>query len=312
VRDKAGMARGKRLGGLCQRLILVLILAVAAGGCGSAVPTNVVMPTPTATHVPQTSATVPDPGLQRELGAGEAVIWYLGHCGYAVRTEGHVLIFDYQERYDGPKPKQRPAQPALDNGFVVPDQIADQRVRVFVTHSHSDHFASLIFGWKNRIPDIEYYFGWQASSDPSYHYLLAPRAKLQSEDLEIHTVNSHHSGVPEVAYLVKVDGLWIYHNGDYQGEFEQDYPFLSELTDHIDLTFATRGYEEGTRYQAQNLDLVQRFEHGAIFPMHDSAEGDQYAEFEKFFLSRLPGLPITVPRHVGERFLFVGGRITRS
>jgi hypothetical protein len=40
--------------------------------------------------------------------AGGAVIWYLGHCGYAVRTQNHLLIFDYQEKRDGQLPKAKP------------------------------------------------------------------------------------------------------------------------------------------------------------------------------------------------------------
>jgi hypothetical protein len=38
-------------------------------------------------------------------GPGEADIWYLGHCGYAVRTQNHFLVFDYQEQRDGPAPR---------------------------------------------------------------------------------------------------------------------------------------------------------------------------------------------------------------
>jgi len=291
--------------------LLVVVLTLALAGCAS--PTN---PAPTAppTAVPTAAPSlVPgDAWLRRDLGAGEAVVWYLGHCGYAIRTQSHLLIFDYQEQYDGPQPKLRPAQPALANGFIVPAEIADQRVRVFVTHSHNDHFSRVIFQWKDKIPDIAYYFGWKAASDPSYPYLVGPRAQLQSGDLEVYTVNSHHSGVPEVAYLVKVDGLVIYHNGDYQREYETDYPYLRELTARIDLTFAIRGFEDGTRYLMQNTDLFERFEHGAIFPTHDSAEKGQYAEFEKVFLAKFPVLPLFIPWRVGERFLFRDGQITRE
>lgn len=35
------------------------------------------------------------------IANGGGVIWYLGHCGYAIKTEHHFLIFDYQERRDG-------------------------------------------------------------------------------------------------------------------------------------------------------------------------------------------------------------------
>jgi len=118
--------------------------------------------------------------------------------------------------------------------------------------------------------------------------------------------------VPEVAYLVKVDGLWIYHNGDYMGEFQADYPFLRDATARIDLAFASRGYEDGSPYLGQNLDLFQRFQYGAIFPIHDTAGRSGYAQFERVFVSKLPGLPIFCPQRMGERFLYRDGHITRE
>jgi L-ascorbate metabolism protein UlaG (beta-lactamase superfamily) len=277
-------------------------------------------PMPTAGGPSQDTPSTDEPGvagddwLHRDLNRGEAVIWYLGHCGFAIRTQNHLLIFDYQEERDGQEPRPRPAHPSIENGFIVPDQISDLRVRVFVTHEHADHFDPVIFDWRETVPDIAYYFGWRARATdaPSFHFLVGPRAELKSGDLEISTVNSHHSGVPEVAYLVRVDGLVIYHNGDYRGEFETDYPFLRERVEQIDLTFAFRDFDERNRYFEQNIDLFQRFEHQAIFPMHDSAEKGRYAEFESVYLSHLPDLPIYCPQRIGERFLFRDGQITRE
>jgi len=42
----------------------------------------------------------------------------------------------------------------------------------------------------------------------------------QAGGLEIATINSHHSGIPEVAWLIKADGLVVYHNGDCRPEDE--------------------------------------------------------------------------------------------
>lgn len=295
--------------------LALFALTVALSCCGPAMaPTPTPSPTaaPTAAPTFAESAADTEAWLRADLSAGEAVVWYLGHCGYAIRTRNYLLIFDYQEESDGRARKFRLSQPGLENGFVVPQQIEHLPVRVFATHSHSDHFNRLIFNWKDAIPDIAYYFGWQAANDPSYHYLIGPRAQAESDGMEIYTINSHHSGVPEVAYMVKVDGLAIYHNGDYQGEFEADYPFLREITSRIDLTFTIRGYEDGSRYLSQNLDLFRRFEHGAVFPTHDTAGGSGYAEFERVYSTELPNLPIFSPRRVGERFLYRAGHLTRE
>ena len=36
--------------------------------------------------------------LNEPLAAGQAVVWYLGHSGWAVKTQNHLLIFDYWKR----------------------------------------------------------------------------------------------------------------------------------------------------------------------------------------------------------------------
>ena len=237
--------------------------------------------------------------------AGEAVVWYLGHCGYAVRTQNHLLVFDYQEQNDGRQPKVRPEQPSLAAGWIDPEEIKDLKVRVFVSHSHADHFDPVIFAWKRTIPDIVYFFGWKAADEPSYAYLVGPRAELKSAGLEITTINSHHSGVPEVAWLVKVDGLTIYHNGDCQPDDpSSEHDFLKTKTDRIDLAFVFPVYEEGQKYTVQSLDFFTKFRVRAAFPMHAQAGDAMYLGFQKAFQARFPGLPIHVPMVLGQKFVY--------
>ncbi len=242
---------------------------------------------------------------------GGALIWYLGHCGYAVRTAGHLLIFDYQEKRDGQQPKSRPDRPSLANGWIDPQEIKDLKVRVFVSHSHDDHYDPVIFAWKEAVPDIAYFFGWKAADEPSYHYLVGPRAELKSGGLEIATINSHHSGVPEVAWLVKVDGLAIYHNGDCQpGDPAAEHDFLKKRTDVIDLAFVFPVYEERQKYAIQNVDFFNKFRVKAAFPMHVQAGDAMYLNFQKAFKAEFPSLPIHVPMAMGQKFVFAQGRIS--
>jgi len=248
----------------------------------------------------------------RPLGTGEARIWYLGHCGFAVRTAKHLLIFDYQERRDGPQSRTRGGAAGLDTGWVDPAAIARDKVRVFVSHSHEDHFDPVIFGWRKAVPDIAYYFGWKAADDPANHYLVGPRATYAGDGLEIFTINSHHSGVPEVAFLVKVDGLVIYHNGDYRMDYRADFPYLQQRVERIDLAFVLGVAGETEQYALQSRDLFERFKPGAVFPMHAEAGARMYREFEAAFGARIPGLPIMVPEKLGDRFEYRGGRIARS
>ena len=243
-------------------------------------------------------------------GVGGAVVWYLGHCGYAVRTQNHLLVFDYQEQRDGPQPKSRPTQPSLGDGWIDPAEIKDLKVRVFVSHSHADHFDPVIFTWQKAVSDIVYYFGWRASDDPSHNYLVGPRAGLKSGDLEIATINSHHSGVPEVAWLIKTDGLVIYHNGDCQPDNPSpEYDYLKTKADAIDLAFVFPVYEEGLQYTIQNLDFFRKFRVRAAFPMHAAAGHAMYLGFQKAFQTKFPGLSIHVPMRMGHKFVFEQGKI---
>jgi len=240
-----------------------------------------------------------------------AIVWYLGHCGYAVRTQNHFLIFDYQEQRDGRQLKSHPAERSLSAGWIDPGEIKNLKVRVFVSHSHEDHFDPVIFTWKQAVSDIAYYFGWKASEDPSYNFLVGPRAELRSAGLEIATINSHHSGVPEVAWLVKVDGLVIYHNGDCQPDDpSSEHDFLKKKMDAIDLAFVFPVYEEGQKYTIQNVDFFTKFRVKAAFPMHAQAGDAMYLGFQKAFQDKFPGLPIYVPMKMGQKFIYANGRIT--
>lgn len=279
------------------KLILVMVTALIvvmlmAFGAGSPVPG------PASSVVPE------DPPL------AEASVWYLGHCGYAVRTRTHFLIFDYQEQRDGQQPKTRPAEPSLAAGWIVPEEIKGLKVRVFVSHSHGDHFDPVIFSWKGAIPDISYFFGWKAADDPSHAYLTGPRAEIKSDGLEIATINSRHSGVPEVAWLVKVDGLVIYHNGDCQPEDPSaEHDFLRTKTDAIDLAFVFPVVEEGQKYTIQERDFFSKFRVRAAFPMHARAGDAMYLGFQRTFQAAFPGLHIHVPMTLGQKFVYADGGV---
>lgn len=235
-------------------------------------------------------------------------VWYLGHCGYAVRTRDHFLIFDYQEQRDGRQAKTRPEQPSLASGWIVPEEIKDLKVRVFVSHSHEDHFDPVIFSWRKVIPDISYFFGWKAEGDAADAYLVGPRAEVESGGLEIATINSHHSGVPEVAWLVKVDGLVIYHNGDCQPDDPvSEHGFLRTRTGAVDVAFVFPVVEEGQKYTIQERDFFKKFRVRDVFPMHAQAGDPMYLRFEKTFHADFPALAIHVPMSLGQEFILGQG-----
>ena len=57
-------------------------------------------------------------------------ITFLGHCGFAVDTGPHILLFDYCPR------RLKPRAEAL-----LPGLLAGRQPLVFVSHGHGDHYS---------------------------------------------------------------------------------------------------------------------------------------------------------------------------
>jgi len=241
----------------------------------------------------------------KQAETGEVTVWYLGHCGYAVKTQNHLLIFDYIEL------EEEPGERGLNKGFVDPKEIRDLAVSVFVTHSHVDHYDEVIFSWEKEIKNISYTFGWKAKDDPKYHYLEGPRAEMKLDDMEIYTVNSHHSQVPEVAYLVKVDSLVIYHGGDYQGKMgrnahsnvKEDMDYLKTKAGAPDLFFI--GAWTGEPY----MQSIESLDPKVIFPMHDRKREEKYKRFASDLKELGVACPVICPEKRGDRFVFRNGEM---
>ncbi|MBI9035416.1 MAG: MBL fold metallo-hydrolase [Bacteroidales bacterium] len=207
----------------------------------------------------------------------EYSVIYLGHSGWAIKMNNNFLIFDYQERYDFEWEKQ-PEKNIL-SGYIDTEEIKDYNVYVFTSHEHSDHFDPLILDWDKEIENITYFFGWDFSSEDKYNCLKEPRAHYEDEAIEVFTVNSRHSRVFESAFLVKIDGITIYHNGDYKGDYKSDYKYFESKTDKIDIAFSNSDPWEGSQYILQCALLDEMFSVDHFFPMHSINEEKGYKEF---------------------------------
>jgi L-ascorbate metabolism protein UlaG (beta-lactamase superfamily) len=228
----------------------------------------------TATISPTTDSTE---ASTFQFGPGVHV-FYSGSNGWGVRINDKFLIFDYQENSD-PNPPASYEDRNLMRGYIYPDEMEGLDTYVFVTHSHPDHFASLILRWEEQIENINYFFGWAAGNIPEHHYLVGPRAHVQAGGLEVYTINSHHSGVPEVAFLVKVDGVIIYHNGDYRADYAADYEYLWTITDHIDIAFVIGHPFVDHQYFQQAMHLDEIFHPTYMFAMNREGEHHKCRQF---------------------------------
>jgi len=252
--------------------------------------------------------------LTEKLTDNEAALWYLGNCGYAVRTKNHLLIFDYWE------PGKVPANPCLANGHINPQELADQNVTVFVTHEHADHFDPVIFDWADKVKNITYVYGFHPEAlhhfrqtgypGPEYTY-IGPRETITIDDIDIMTIRANDAGV---GFLVKVDGLTLYHAGDHAGwldgekeGYTREIDYLDDNVKDVDIAFLNvtgchaHGEQplwEGTCYTIDALSPR------VVVPTHAWDREYIYQDYAERIYKEKTGIRIYCPENPGDRFAY--------
>ena len=129
-------------------------------------------------------------------------IRYLYHSGFAARTDGHFLIFDYWKR--GPKGK------GLESGVIDPAALSEYDVIAFASHVHGDHFSREILSWGQIIPKYRVVLSDDIQNAPGA-LMVGPGMRLSQDDFQLQTLASNDEGV---AFVIDIDGVCIYHAGD--------------------------------------------------------------------------------------------------
>ena len=219
--------------------------------------------------------------LKKPLSAGEALVWYTEHSGWVVKTANHFLVFDYF------KPDPPPDQPGLANGTIVPAEIKDQAVTVFISHNHGDHFTPAVFDWKKEIKDITYITGFNPEGKDGY-MVLPPHEKKSLNGMEIIAIESNDSGQ---GYFVKVDGVTIFHPGDhanrqrdFSGPFKKEIDYLADLGLKADILFlpvSGCGFGDIISVKKGGYYTMDRLSARHVFPMHSAGNPLQYHLFAK-------------------------------
>lgn len=250
--------------------------------------------------------TTPNP-IEEPVNYGEASIWFLGHSGWAIKTQNHFLVFDYFcNTWD-----RKPGDSCLASGFILPEQLNNQQVTVFSTHSHGDHYDPRIFNWKNSIDDIEYVLCWPQNTDGHEYTLIPIHGEQKVRDMNVYANYSTDLGG---GYVVEVDGLTIFHMGDHaNGEdqlmtaFTDEIDLVAERNQSIDIVFGgIRGCSLGRPEQVKagiyyTLDKLQP----ALFvPMHAGAHSVAYQQFVE--QAKIDGLnqKMKCVSHKGDHFTY--------
>ncbi|MDH4210229.1 MAG: ankyrin repeat domain-containing protein [candidate division WOR-3 bacterium] len=249
----------------------------------------------------------PSPLLNKELKTNEAVLWYLGHSGVAVKTKNNLLIFDYWNY------GQQPDESYLANGHINTDEIKDQNVIVFVTHNHIDHHDSIIYSWHESVPNITYVFGWPDTTD-SEHVRLGPRETKKIGEIEVKTIQSPEAEDAGGTFVVWVDGLVIYHQGGYSHDttqyelFKKDMNYLGEVAKDADILFLRIGNDWQNEEALLTIESVQP---KVVFPFHARERESVYKDFaEQATASEVKGQIISAENR-GDRYSYTNGSIAK-
>lgn len=238
------------------------------------------------------ATTTPGAAAARRVAPGEAAIWYLGHSGWAVKTRGHFLVFDYGQSNLGLPPDL----PALCNGHVDPAELRGQRVTVFVSHVHADHFDPGVFRWREQLPGIRYVLGFQPDSAPP-HEFMPPRETRTVDGMRVTTIRSNDTGV---GYVVEVDGLVLFHAGDHAnrrrdltGDYTPEIEFIRAQGLRPDIAFLPiSGCNFGDHVAVEiGADWTLRtLAPGMFLPMHGGFMECRYGPANAECNQRFPGI----------------------
>ncbi len=233
---------------------------------------------------------------------GDARVWYLGHSAMAVQTRNNLLIFDYYENGRGPD------NPGLANGAICAAEIAEQKVTVFASHIHGDHYDPVIFEWSEEVNDITYVLGFEPTDEnvPA-HESIGPRETKKFGEVTVHTIASNDSGV---GFMVEADGLTIFHAGDHanrerdlSGTYCPEIEYLVKAGHHPDLTMLpTTGCNFGDQVAVRTgIDYtLEKFGATTFFPMHAGNNPGRYVEVWDEVGPNHPEVEVVLPRDNGD------------
>ena len=203
--------------------------------------------------------------------ASTAMVTYYHHSGFTVEVGRNLLIFDY---WRGEK-LELPQRTWIKN-----DDLAKyNKILVFVTHDHEDHFDETIYSWDDEKLPITYIISDDLPRGKRGER-MKPGDEMKVDDIVIHAYDSTDKGV---SFYVTVEGLHIFHAGDLNLWHWREESSLREIAQ------SERAYYEAVRpIERLPIDI-------AMFPVDPRMGGLFDAGANHFIMAVKPRL--FIPMH---------------
>lgn len=231
-------------------------------------------------------------------------ITYLNHSGFSVVYGRTCLVFDYY-----PAAERKAGMPGV---ITSSDLEPFDRVLVFVSHSHEDHFDLSIYEWQDG-ERVRYFLGddvperWPGER-------MAPGAERTVGDILVRAYDSTDLGV---SFLVKLPEYTLFHAGDLNLWHWRDASSVREIAqaedafytamkpiekEKIDVAFFPVDPRQGSLYDAGALYFLMSVKPKLMIPMHFQERADVAADFARKNRSRRSNIVALTRR--GESIFF--------
>jgi len=206
---------------------------------------------------------------------------YLYNSSFKIETKNHVLILDYYN--DSVEGGERNSSRGV---IGIEDLETNKEMLVFSSHSHGDHFNKLIFNWAEINPYIKYILSSDIKAENAAADItkISVYEELQIKDVYIKAYGSTDIGI---SFLIKVDGITIFHAGDLN--WWDWYDVSDEDNKKMEKMFK----EEVAKLRGEAIDA-------AFFPV-DSRLKKSYALGPDYLIKELAP-KIFIPMHFREDF----------
>ncbi len=193
-------------------------------------------------------------------------VTFIEHSSFLVETDQAYLLFDYWKG-------------------EIPKLSYDKQLYIFSSHSHQDHYSKEIYRLENTCCEVHYILSSEIKEEDDGWKLMKSVTFMDAHEnkkiasCQVETLLSTDLGV---AFIIKIDGLSIYHAGDlhwweWPGEPEiENQAYIEKYCAEIDriagrkfdLAFVVldpRQEEAGGRGMDTFLSKVEA---QYVFPMH--------------------------------------------